>query len=104
MKILKPKRTIEFKKKSYKKQLKKTIVTSPRTVSRFEVEREPLPQVINDEEILALVVNNSLPCKCLECHEVTGDRNNFEPMVFTHSNENVDYVNCVSDSLDDSGM
>jgi len=89
-KILKPKRTVEFKKNTnlhnQKRWKRITISTSKtKTFPRVERERETLPNAINDEDILALVVNNSLPCNCLDCHDVSEDRNNFEPMVFTHS-------------------
>jgi len=85
-KIMKPKRTIEFKKETPRKQWKTSIVTSLRTFSRVEELREPIPKV-KDEEILAIVVKNSLPCKCVECHDVSEDGNHFEPMVFTHSTQ-----------------
>jgi len=89
MQILKPKRTVDFKKKTnlhHQKQWKKTAtITTARTFPRVETERETLPNALNDEDILALVISNSLPCNCLECIEVSETRNNFEPMVFTHS-------------------
>jgi len=89
MQILKPKRTVDFKKKTnlhHQKQWKKTTtITTARTFPRVETERETLPNALNDEDILALVISNSLPCNCLECIEVSETRNNFEPMVFTHS-------------------
>jgi len=111
-KILKPKRTVEFKKNTnlhnQKRWKRITISTSKtKTFPRVERERETLPNAINDEDILALVVNNSLPCNCLDCHDVSEDRNNFEPMVFTHStpmkmNETSAQVDNIPDGAQDS--
>ena len=85
-----------------------TISTSKK-YHKVERERETSTNAINDEDILALVVNNSLPCNCLDCHDVSENRNNFEPMVFTHStpmkmNETSEQVDNIPDGTQDSSF
>ena len=89
-KLLKPRRTVQFKSKPRlrrQKQLEELKCLTPRTFSRVkeDTRKEPFHQVTDDQAILELIVKNFSPCNCPLCLSASVSNNNFEPIVFTHS-------------------